>query len=200
MVCTTTVALLRQKPGYLRNLKIPPKPLPDQSVLLDLFNYNVLTGELCWAVRDRKYFKTDWSHKKFNEHTAGKPALISLDGEGYMYGAITLDGKRTFYKAHRIIWKYVHNEEPEQLDHDNRVRTDNRISNLKSSNATGNARNRRKRVDNRTGVTGVHQLSSGKFRAFLGNKHLGNFDTIVEAEQARNALLVSQSYNLNHGK
>ena len=30
-----------------------PKPLPDQSVLLDLFNYNVLTGELCWAEQAR---------------------------------------------------------------------------------------------------------------------------------------------------
>ena len=45
------------------------------------------------------------------------------------YVAICIDGK-TYY-AHRLAWFYVHNEWPDEIDHINRNKSDNRIRNLR---------------------------------------------------------------------
>lgn len=48
--------------------------------------------------------------------------------KGYLY--IGIDRKS--YMAHRLAWLYVHGHWPlEQIDHINRIKTDNRIANLR---------------------------------------------------------------------
>lgn len=48
--------------------------------------------------------------------------------KGYIY--VTIDKRK--YAAHRLAWLYVNGEWPkEQIDHINRVKDDNRISNLR---------------------------------------------------------------------
>jgi len=52
----------------------------------------------------------------------------SLNGDGYLN--IQVNGKS--YKASRLAWLYVFGYFPEnQIDHINRIRTDNRIENLR---------------------------------------------------------------------
>lgn len=173
--------------------------LPDQQVLKDLFNYDPDTGLLTWAKRDRKYFKKDWAYTKFNKYNAGKPALTSLDGEGYMYGGVSINGIRTFFKAHRVIWKLLYNEDPEQIDHDNRIRTDNRKVNLVKASASMNAQNRKLRSDNSTGYNGVSKTATNKYMARIGTKCIGTFSTALQASEAYENEKLKQGYHPNHG-
>ena len=94
------------------------------------------------------------------------------------------------YAAHRLAWLYVHGEwPPAHIDHINGIRTDNRISNLRSVTASVNAQNMRRAMKNsKTGVLGVTKCGN-RFKAQLAiprgsNKYLGLFKTIGEAQQA----------------
>lgn len=81
-------------------------------------DYNELTGVFTWR-----------SHGSI----AG-----SLDAKGYRRIRI---GAKT-YRAHRLAWFYVHCEWPEnQLDHINRNRDDNALSNLRPASPESNGRN-----------------------------------------------------------
>ena len=176
-----------------------PIPLPDQAYLLECFKYDPLTGDIVWANRPIHHFKTEGAFKKFNNQYASKPAFTSLDGEGYKYAGITVKGKRNFYKAHRVIWKMVHGVDPDQIDHDNRDRTDNRLVNLVSSSNSLNSKNRGKRKDNTTGYTGVGLTPSGKFVARFPQEYLGTFNTAIEAHNFREQHKQAKGYHANHG-
>lgn len=59
------------------------------------------------------------------------------------YARVYVDGR--LYLAHRLAWFYVHGEWPPrgfEIDHINRVRHDNRISNLRVVTRSVNLRNR----------------------------------------------------------
>jgi len=91
------------------------------------------------------------------------------------------------YKAHRLAWMYVHGYMPvEQIDHINRVRNDNRISNLRLASQKQNNENKSLGRNNTSGVTGVtFQKNHGKWRAFIGHNnreiYLGEYDSFDEA-------------------
>ncbi|EDI8735816.1 hypothetical protein GEM21_05490 [Salmonella enterica] len=91
----------------------------------------------------------------------GKP-LGCLDNHGYQRVSITLDGKRRFYKVHRLIYWLLKNEWPEQIDHENKNRSDNRIENLRPATTRLNQMNRDKPITNKSGYIGVHLCKHGK--------------------------------------
>lgn len=102
---------------------------------------------------------------------------------GYVY--IRVDGK--IYSAHRLAWAFKNGAFPSQrIDHANRVKTDNRITNLRLTTASGSAANTPIRPDNKSGVRGVRwHKGRQKWVAYRTvNKkyhHLGYFDSIEEA-------------------
>lgn len=104
------------------------------------------------------------------------------------YINIALDLKR--YQAHRLVWLYNYGVFPEgDLDHINRNRADNRLSNLREATRTQNLRNSSIRSNNTSGYKGVTWVSEkGKWRAQIFNSykihHLGYFDDIEKAAQA----------------
>jgi hypothetical protein len=104
----------------------------------------------------------------------GKVAGTLADG----YINISIDG--TVYRAHRLAWLYVHGVFPKEIDHKNRIRSDNRISNLRVVTRTRNN-------FNRSNVKG-YTKRNGKYRAqitYLGkNYSLGQYDTTEEATEA----------------
>lgn len=105
------------------------------------------------------------------------------------YRTIYLLGKS--YAEHRIAWLYVHGYWPiADLDHINRVRSDNRLCNLREATRAQNCQNQPIRSSNKSGVTGVysHKLT-GKWAASINidgvQKHLGLFLSLADAVQAR---------------
>lgn len=140
--------------------------LPPREVLEEKLYYLPTTGELLWK-------KT------------GKVAGCKSHG----YIVVRIDG--TLYRAHRLIWKMMTGEEPEIIDHKNRVRDDNGWGNLISGTQTQNNHNLPKLATNRSGVVGVSWDSSrGKWAACISvnNRtiHLGRFDSLSGAAVARN--------------
>lgn len=70
------------------------------------------------------------------------------------YVGIKVDCRK--YQAHRLAWLYVHGSfPPEQLDHINRVRTDNRLCNLRLATSIENGQNRSMPRNNTSGHVGV---------------------------------------------
>lgn len=111
----------------------------------------------------------------------------TLDGSGYL--RVSINGKN--YLVHRIIHcmhigyftKWI-------LDHINRIRTDNRIENLREASPACNARNSKLSVRNVSGVKGVSwSMQDQIWIAAIGvnNKHVyvGQFKYFFNAVRAR---------------
>ena len=98
---------------------------------------------------------------------------------------------KEYYLAHRLAWLYVYGNFPEMdLDHINRVRSDNRLSNLRLATRTMNQQNRSLQKNNDSGVAGVvfnKQCKTWNARIKANNKlhHLGSFKNFEDAVIAR---------------
>lgn len=69
-------------------------------------------------------------------------------------------GKHQIY-AHRIAYYKMTGEWPNEIDHINKIRSDNRWVNLRNCSHTENTRNIDTKKNNRTGVLHVHINGSG---------------------------------------
>jgi hypothetical protein len=139
------------------------------------------------------------AHLSWNKKYAGKEAFTTVF-DGYRTGAINGDT----LQAHRVIWKMVHDEEPENVDHENGQRDDNRLTNLRGTDPLGNARNASKRSDNRSGVTGVcFKSRERKWQAYINvdgkPRTIGTYQSFDEAVAARKQAAESNGYH-NHGR
>lgn len=164
-----------------------------QAELLALLHYNPLTGELTWNHRPDAV-------RGWNAKYAGKPALNYVGKQGYKCGAI---GNKSV-RAHRVIWKMVYGTEPDQIDHEDHDKTNNRLINLVEATQATNAKNHPMRITNKSGVTGVHWFPrTQKWVAYIGvkgkAKNLGYFETIEEAAQARQTAMATHDFHPNHG-
>lgn len=114
---------------------------------------------------------------------AGKPLGDSLSSKGYRRVKI---GK-SYVRLHRLAFFLMGEEVPEQVDHIDRNRTNNKWVNLRGCNSQTNALNRKTRVDNTLGVKGVEKRgNSYRARIYLDGKptYLGLFKTLEEASEA----------------
>ncbi|MDX3877587.1 MAG: HNH endonuclease [Achromobacter sp.] len=94
------------------------------------------------------------------------------------------------YSAHRIVWAMHHGEMPDgMLDHIDRNRSNDRISNLRMATTSENRRNSTVKSDNRLGIKGVRQNRYGRYEAriFANGKgyFLGSFAFLDDAIAAR---------------
>ena len=120
-----------------------------------------------------------WKVDRGRNKTKGKRAG-GLGNHGYWQ--INLWGRLAL--AHRLAWAMHHWEDPGdlQIDHINRVRTDNRIVNLRLVERSANQRNRGLQKNNTSGFTGVcwnHRRNAWEAKVTLGGKlnHLGYYST-----------------------
>ena len=94
------------------------------------------------------------------------------------------------YKAHRLAWLIVYGELPKEIDHINRVKSDNRIANLRACSSLENVWNRPLSVKNTNGMKGVSRTASktSPWAARISIKgkstHIGAFLTAEEASLA----------------
>ena len=134
-----------------------------QKELHSLLHYDPLTGVFT-RIKNRRRARIG--------DTAGSP-----DADGYLRISI----KNISYKAHRLAWLYVYGEWPKgEIDHENTIKADNHIANLRDATTGQNQQNRpsakgfrrkRKRWGARITVDGVE-------------KSLGGFATASEARAA----------------
>lgn len=93
--------------------------------LLRMLDYSPETGEFTWKQnRNRSAMK-------------GMKAGTINKTTGYVY--IRIDGYT--HAAHNLAWFYVTKEWPIEIDHDNRIRHDNRWANLINGTRVDNMRN-----------------------------------------------------------
>ena len=121
------------------------------------------------------------------KQTRGPARKGDIAGSKNVYGYIDLTRRK--WLAHRLAWLYMYGEcPPEQIDHINGVRDDNRIANLRLATNAQNSRNRLRRKS-KSGIKGVSWIPKcRKWKAgicFNGRPiHIGHFATAEEAEQA----------------
>lgn len=101
----------------------------------------------------------------------------------YGYFSLNILGRQ--YQAHRLAWALFYGSWPiEQIDHINRVRTDNRIVNLRQATNRENSFNSDTPSNNTSGFRGVVRVGN-KWAAQtkVNRKHLwlGRYDTREEA-------------------
>ena len=155
---------------------IVPRPELTAEQLRSILNYEPATGIFTRKIGSANQVKAG--------DIAGCPG-----GDGYLQ--IRVQSRK--YQAHRLAWLYVYGEWPEgQIDHINRNRSDNRISNLRDVTQKQNLQNAGKRSNNTSGHSGVRWYKqSSKWVAVITHNynriHLGYFNTMEEAISARKA-------------
>jgi topoisomerase IA-like protein len=109
------------------------------------------------------------------------------------------------FAVHRLIWKLLYNSEPDEIDHINGDRADNRAANLRSVCKTENCRNQRLRSDNTSGHVGVSwdkRKSRWLAKIVVDGKerHIGSFHRREDAEKARQRTQSQLGFHPNHGR
>lgn len=141
-----------------------PKALPDIGMVREFLSYDPRTGELVWIKKPARGTNVG--------STAGR-----VDATGY----VVIGFCKSTYKAHRLAWFLMTEDEPETIDHINGIKSDNRFVNLRPATPSQNLANRE--------VSGAHfSKKRGKWQSAIkvGYKSiwLGYFATEAEARAA----------------
>lgn len=177
------------------------KPLPDQALLLKLLRYDPETGKLYWRERTAEAIPCAKVRSGWNKRWAGKEAFTANSGKGYLTGCMAGFGT---LRSHRVIWMMCFGQWPEQIDHLNQDKSDNRLANLKDASREENARNCPLSSRNKSGRIGVHwSKAEQKWRAKIrhGGRYiyLGHFHKLEDACEARSRAEREFGYNEAHG-
>ena len=148
--------------------------------LRELLHYDPATGVFT--------NKTTRGPRAFAGSVAGK-----FDTHGYRQ--IQIQGKN--YLSSRLAWYYQEGYWPElQIDHINRVRSDDRWCNLRHVSAQCNTRNCKKRSTNKSGITGVYfEKSCKKWRATICKFTSNSLPSFLDAVKLRWKLEKEYKFN-----
>ncbi|WP_144259486.1 HNH endonuclease [Methylocystis sp. ATCC 49242] len=145
---------------------------PSVERLKELFRYDEETGKLYWRV------------SKGPVKAGSEAGTITIKG----YLRVTVDGKP--HMVHNIIYAIYHNKWPHlEVDHRNRIRMDNSISNFREATRSDQIRNQVK--NNALGFRGVYYCKDRISRPYYSQirlngklRTLGFFATPQEAARA----------------
>ena len=189
----------------------------EYSYLIECLIYDPDAGSLIWKERPEYHFGVGNTSSKanceaWNKRYANKAAGSFNKKTGYFI--VGINGGN--YRFHRICWFIYHGYMPENgIDHKDRDRTHNWISNLRETTQQCNVRNAGMMSNNTSGVKGVgFHKKRGKWCSQITvnqkNIHLGYFKYFIKAVIARwegekkygfpNCCTSSSSYNYLKGK
>lgn len=127
------------------------------------FSYNPLTGKI--TRNDRK-------------NSNG-----SFDKDGYLI--IKIKGKQ--FKAHRLAFLLYYGYFPKkEIDHINRIRTDNRILNLREVTRLENIKNITKKINENTGEVGIYLDKTKGLKKNICFKYKNKTYRFYSIEEAKN--------------
>ncbi len=163
------------------------KQILTQERLKELLHYSVISGKF--------YRKIKMGHEVKNS-VAG-----TLQKSGYR--ATCVDYK--LYSSHRLVFLYLFGILPEEVDHINHVRSDNRWLNLRAVTVKINKQNMSISSRNVSGEIGVRWRKDNKrwvAYIFSDGKHisLGSFVKREDAVKAREIANIKYGFHENHGK
>lgn len=153
----------------------------DLEFLRQQLDYNPATGEFLWKTAGKG-------------RGAGEVAGCTSSQTGYVL--IGLRGK--LYLSHRLAWLHFYGEEPGRyLDHIDRNRANNRITNLRPATHQQNMANSPARSSSGTGIKGVSWCAATrKWRATITvngkQKSLGRHSLIEDAAKAYAAAAIAE--------
>jgi hypothetical protein len=162
-------------------------------------------------LRQRILLIVEYDHETglFRRLVASKGCSLKI---GWTKGSLSYRGYRKMnllkksYELHRIAWLIYYGDWPKKnIDHINGDKSDNRICNLRDATVVENARNSGMSRANTSGHIGVRYYERyGKWRAEIKvnyrNIHLGLFDTMDQAIEARKSAESSYGFHPNHGR
>lgn len=137
--------------------------------------------------------------------SAGNAKAGSVAGNDDGNGYLKLCSSGRYYKLHRVIWLIVHGEWPDQIDHINGVRDDNRLINLRAVTCSENSLNQAINSRNTSGDMGVYwhkNISRWLASIKINNRqrHLGSFSNKEDAIKARKYAEKEYGFHQNHGR
>lgn len=172
-----------------------PKELKiDKDEIFRRFDYDPESGIITWKELP------DMTHKK-KTMAHGMPAFTTRERKGYMNGRVM----GVHLKAHRVAWLLHYGDWPhDQIDHINRNKSDNRISNLRVVSNHQNCRNQAKRKENTSGWNGVSFNKNlrkwhAKYRMFDVDYHVGFFQCPTSAGIAVMKARIASGFDPSHG-
>jgi hypothetical protein len=170
-------------------------------LLSDMCICDLETGEMRWKPRSRELFASDRICNSWNSKYAGKP-FGRINSQGYREGSIFCRQ----VQGHRVVFAIATGAWPVgQIDHGNRITSDNRPCNLSDVSQSINQRNRSKKANNTSGVTGVYWVERDKRWVAKINREpreritLGYFTSFDAAVLARRAAEMTLGYKVGHG-
>jgi hypothetical protein len=158
--------------------------------LQECFEPNTTLDRVRWKIRPIHHFPNKQTWRAWNVTYSGNLAG-SINSQRYRIIKIAINGGIHTINEHRVLWALTHGKWPiDQLDHKNRARGDNLLSNLRESTQLQNSQNTGLRRNNRSGITGVsYEKYSSKWVVQLRlNGHLVykcRFDNFADAVAAR---------------
>lgn len=181
--------------------------MPTLEVLNALLRYEPETGKLFWKHRPASFFiagKKTAEHQAavWNSIYAGQEAFTAVNDSGYRRGTLL----QRSYRAHRIIFKMMTGRDPDEIDHIDGDRQNNRWANLREVDRRDNCQNTGLSRRNKSGAPGVHWYADngGCWRSFIysggRSRYLGTYATKGEAVRARRDEQRRLGYHENHGR
>jgi hypothetical protein len=149
-------------------------PLPPIERLRLLLDYNPETGDVTWRV-----------YRGRCANVGDLAGSVSLNG----YRRICIrDGDTVNYLAHRIAWALHYGEDPypHELDHIDRNRLNNRITNLRLVTRSENMRNRN--PFSNTGEKYI-QKQHNSYQVTIGRNYIGCCKKLEDAVRLRDEYL-----------
>lgn len=145
----------------------------------ELFDYDQVTGNLIWKVT------------KSPTAPSG-----SIAGSTNAKGHINLQIDKKMYAAHQIVFMLHHGMIPNEIDHINGIKADNRIENLRPCTSSQNKGNIQLLSSNQSGYRGVSlNRQSGFYHAQIKihgkQTYLGRFTDPHDAALAYNKAALS---------